>query len=160
MRTIIIYILNLLCIWISLFYILPSLFVDISQCSSKTYVLKEIQKDTFTTKKTFKEVQHINLVLVMEDNSEWDFTNRSSKQKTVLADSNNIGKTCKFYFAPGSYVPGQVEINDQLVYGIKDGMPEEYLILLFTVALTVYNLWPFFKKGKNKISNTLSKSGK
>jgi len=138
----------------SVFFVIPELHFNLSGLRSITKTLKDIETKSYkyTAKKYFnrgsgngkrleyREQTAYTTIYKMTDNSEYNITGHNPKYNGAILSRNNIGKTIKIYTEKESTIPLQLEIDNKVIFGIKESNNTKYLLLGLTLGLIIYSI--------------------
>ncbi len=138
----------------SAFFVIPELHFNLDSLKSITKTLKEIENRSYkyTERKWFnrgsgsgkrleyRERTGYTTIYKMTDNSEYNITGHHPKYNGTIISRDNIGKTIKIYTEKESAIPLQLEIDNKIIFGIKESNNTKYLVLGFTIALIIYSI--------------------
>lgn len=130
-------------------YVIPNLSSDLSEYNYEIKTLEDSRIDVREYYKLFTKSTERTLVLIMTDKTEWYISRQYSDYWDELKSKNNIGKKYKLYLAFNTsyyYNPIQIEIEDDVVYGISVGLFWGYMLLILTIGTTVYSFLSLRRK--------------
>ena len=143
------YILVLLVFGFNLFFVFPNLSSDINDYKSTSQKIKQTKINI--RKQTFKN-DYKTLRIILIDNTEWTINGIYSEYFKKLLDKKNIGKKIKIY-SQNSLLemeennnPVQIEVDEKIIYTVKNQLYRNYILLLAEVGLLVFL---FYRKRMN-----------
>ena len=132
----------------SAFFVIPELHFNLDSLKSITKTLKEIENRSYKytggsgsgKRLEYRERTGYTTIYKMTDNSEYNITGHHPKYNGTIISRDNIGKTIKIYTEKESAIPLQLEIDNKIIFGIKESNNTMYLLLGFTFALIIYSI--------------------
>ena len=148
------YLITLLFTVYSVFFVIPELHFNLDGLTLITKTLKDIETKSYkyTAKKYFnrgrgngrrveyREQTANTTIYKMTDNSEYNISGHNPEYNGVILSRDNIGKTIKIYTEKEGTIPLQLEIDNKIIFGIKENNNTMYLLLGFTFALIIYSI--------------------
>ena len=152
LKTIGIYLATLILVFTSAVYIIPDLKINLNSYTMETKILQSTDYKTYksTYRKWYKnprrfedkEQTNYTLILTMTDGSQYSIESDKASEFQALSDPKSIGKTFKLYTDKNNK-PVQIEIDNQLIYGLQETNESNYLILAFTLGMILYSIARF-----------------
>jgi len=147
------YILNAVLIFIVGYYILPDFSLKTSDFYKVSGVLSsakiETKNDGRSREYGLRSVIGRRLILNLSDRElhEYYISDIYKKYWKTLLNPNAIGKELVLYLGVGKEQedPFRIELNNKIVYDTDVSFYRNLLIMLFTLALTIRNLYFYFK---------------
>ena len=138
----------------SVFFVIPELHFNHDGLTSITKTLKDIENKSYkyTESKWFntgigngrrleyRDRTGYTTIYKMTDDSEYNITGHHPKYNGAIISRDNVGKTIKIYTEKESTIPLQLEIDNKIIFGIKESNNTKYLVLGFTFALIIYSI--------------------
>ena len=152
LKTMGIYLATLILVFTSAVYIIPDLKINLNSYTMETKILQSTDYKTYksTYRKWYKnprrfedkEQTNYTLILTMTDGSQYSIESDKASEFQALSDPKSIGKTFKLYTDKNNK-PVQIEIDNQLIYGLQETNESNYLILAFTLGMILYSIARF-----------------
>ncbi len=143
----IIYLLTIIMLIGSIFFILPNLSTNLSNYKKIEKTLAETHIEEFaTSKQTYR-----TFTMKMTDSSEYVVSNDYDEYWAKIQNKNNLNKKVTMYISNYSLneSPIQLTINKVLIYNVKDDLGIKYLFLILTLGMCIYIAFDL-KKGKER----------
>ena len=152
LKTMGIYLATLILVFTSAVYIIPDLKINLNSYTMETKILQSTDYKTYksTYRKWYKnprrfedkEQTNYTLILTMTDGSQYSIESDKASEFPALSDPKSTGKTFKLYTDKNNK-PVQIEIDNQLIYGLQETNESNYLILAFTLGMILYSIARF-----------------
>lgn len=154
------YLVTLLFLLYSVFMILPNLNFSFSGLELVTKTLKSIATKSYkyNTNKVLnrgsvggwkyekRQNTGYTIIYTMTDNSTHRITGHNPKYNRELLSKDNVGKTIKIYTEKEGSIPVQLEIDNKVIFGLKETNQLSYFILAATLAFVIYSILLWKKK--------------
>lgn len=151
-----IYAITILCTLYSIFFVIPKLQLNLDSLELTTKTLKDIEIKSYKytpsilldrgggggTGKGFRNREEMGTIVIykMTDNTEYEITGYLSKYTGIILSRENIGKTIKIYTEEEGTITLQLEIDNKVIYGIKETNQYLCAILAFVLGLIIYSI--------------------
>ena len=140
-RNIGLYFLNIMLLIVIPISVIPNLSDDLKNYKSKTKILQSTRIDEKEYIKNFTKRVRKTFVLKMTDGTEVKLTTHKKCWKEIQSEKN-LGKKVKYYLAKhrsSGMNPIQLEIENKIIYDPSEIAKWNYIIILLTIALTIYS---------------------
>ena len=157
MKDLKLYILNCVLIFIVGYHILPDFSLKKSDFNKVSGILSSVKiesnEDGRSKDYGFKNLVRERLILNLSDRQlhEYYVSDIYKEYWETLLDPNVLGQDIVLYLGVGEQQedPFRIELNNQTVYDTNIRYYRNLLIMLFTLALTIRNLYFYFKTDNN-----------
>lgn len=139
-------------IFCSIFIIIPNLSNNLSDYTKETKKFKNSRVDFGEKGKLLPKRPVHDLILTMEDGTEWKISSQYSEYWDELRNPKNVGKKFTFYSKTllAHSNPSQIEIDNKVVYNLKTMNITKYMLLFITLIGCAISINDYRKYLKNK----------
>jgi len=160
------YILNAVLLFIVGYHILPDFSLQKSHFEKISGILSNVKIETVENARTkdfaFKNLIRERLIINLSDRllHEYYISDIYKDHWKTLLNPNAIGQEIVLYIGIGQQKedPFRIELNNKVVYDTDVRYYRNVLIIFFTLALTIRNLWFYFKTEKKVVFDTQLKT--
>ncbi len=145
--------------------VLPNFSLNADDFELVSGIVSSIRRETYEEKRPKKILFHnailrqrLIVTIADRDYHEYYISDMYKKYWPQLLDYNVTGKEIKLYLGTVNQQedPYRLELDNKMIYGTDIRYNRSLIIIAFTLALTIYNLYHYFEPDKKKHSKAVN----